>query len=161
MNDLTDAGVEAPVRKQLTVRLAQQEAFELFTAGLSRWWPLATHSCSQANALRVVIEPRAGGSVLEYARDGSTATWGTVLVWDPPRRFAMSWRPGSVPEQATRVDVSFSDAGQGMCRVELVHSGWEARGAEADTVRSRYDGGWNVVFAAYEAAARGGFGGGR
>jgi hypothetical protein len=161
MNDMSDVGQAglAPVRKQITVRLAPHDAFELFTAGLSRWWPLATHSCAQANALRVIIEPRAGGAVLEHARDGSTAPWGTVLVWDPPRQFAMTWHPASAPERATRVDVQFSDAGLGMCRVDLVHSGWDARGAEAGAVRDRYEGGWNGVLAAFEAAARGGFGG--
>jgi hypothetical protein len=55
--------------------------------------------------------------------------------------------------------VQFLDAGQGLCRVELVHSGWDARGAEAALVRDRYDGGWVAVLAAYEAAARGGFAG--
>lgn len=159
MNDMSETGRIAPVRKQVTVRLAQRDAFELFTVGLSRWWPLATHSCAQSNALRVVIEPRAGGAVLEHARDGTTAPWGTVLVWDPPRQFAMTWHPASDPRQATRVDVEFLDAGQGLCRVELVHSGWEARGMEAGPVRDRYDGGWVVVLAAYEAAARGGFAG--
>jgi hypothetical protein len=141
----TDAASIAPVVKRLTVDLAQADAFELFTAGLSRWWPLATHSCAGAAADSVAIEPCAGGEVIERARDGSTARWGTVLVWDPPARFAMTWHPGSPPEQATRVDVAFNALDERRCVVELVHGGWEARGAEAETVRARYDGGWVAV----------------
>lgn len=38
----------SPVVKQVAVRLPPAEAFELFTHGLSRWRPLAMHSCARA-----------------------------------------------------------------------------------------------------------------
>ena len=31
----------APVRKSLRVKAAPEHAFEVFTSGLGRWWPLA------------------------------------------------------------------------------------------------------------------------
>jgi hypothetical protein len=143
----------APVARQVTVNLAQADAFELFTGGLSRWWPLATHSCAGAAALRVDVEPRVGGQVIEKAHDGSTALWGTVLVWEPPARFAMTWHPGSAAERSTRVDVEFRALDAQRCQVDLVHSGWEARGDEAATVRGRYDGGWVSVLERYVQAS--------
>jgi uncharacterized protein YndB with AHSA1/START domain len=64
----------------------------------------------------------------------------------------MTWHPGSDPSRATRVDVTFSDEGDG-CRVELVHSGWEARGAKADDARNAYESGWTGVLERYARAA--------
>ena len=34
-----------PVRKQLRVGLSVEQAFELFTAGIGKWWPLADSLC--------------------------------------------------------------------------------------------------------------------
>lgn len=156
MNDANATAAIAPVCRSVTVRLRPLEAFALFTEELSKWWPLATHSCAGASARRVVIEPRVGGAVTEHAQGGTTSPWGTVLVWDPPAHFAMTWRPAAPIEQATRVDVRFADAGEGLCRVDLVHSGWEAR-ASGTAVRDGYERGWSTVLASYVAAARGGF----
>ena len=33
----------APVRKSLTVGVSQEKAFEVFTAGVDRWWPKEHH----------------------------------------------------------------------------------------------------------------------
>ena len=144
----------APVIKSLVVALDPPAAFELFTAGLTRWWPLATYSCAGAVAREVTIEPRVGGRVIEYANDGSAAPWGTVLAWEPPNRFAMTWHPQTDPAQATRLEVRFSGADEGGCRVELAHDGWEARDEAAAAVRERYDGGWIAVLQRYAAAAQ-------
>jgi len=104
MSAVREARVPAVV-KSIVVRLRPEQAFELFTAGLSRWWPLKTHSCAGVDALRVDIEPRVGGQVLEQARNGTQAPWGTVLAWDPPRHFAMTWHPAAGPAEATRLEV--------------------------------------------------------
>jgi hypothetical protein len=160
MNDASELSVIAPVCKSVIVRLLPREAFALFTEELSKWWPLATHSCAGARARGVVIEPRVGGAVTEHAVDGAQAPWGTVLAWEPPEHFAMSWHPARPEDEATRVDVRFAAAGEGLCRVDLTHSGWERR-ADAAASRQRYEGGWETVLAAYAAAARGGFDGGR
>ena len=156
MNDASDLASVAPVCKSVMVRLRPLEAFALFTEELSKWWPLATHSCAGASARRVVIETRVGGAVTEHAEDGGTAPWGRVLAWDPPAHFAMSWHPGAPESDTTHVDVRFSDAGDGLCRVDLVHSGWKAR-ADGPAARDRYERGWETVLASYAAAARGGF----
>lgn len=148
----TDTGVAlAPLVKQITVHLPPMRAFELFTDGLARWWPLATHSCAGLAARDVRFEPFVGGLVIEHAEDGSTAPWGTVLAWEPPHRFAMSWHPGAAPERATRLEVRFEATGDDECHVHLRHSGWEARGDDAIRVRGSYDGGWNRVLGRFAA----------
>lgn len=140
-----------PVRKSVTVRLAPDRAFELFTARIAEWWPLATHSIGQERAQTVVFEGREGGRVYERTTDGVVHHWGTVLVWAPPERFVTTWHPDTPPDQAQRVEVRFLPEGTGT-RVELTHTGWEALGERAADYRNGYDGGWVGVLDLYAAA---------
>lgn len=141
-----------PLRKQLRVELDAEAAFDLFTLGMSRWWPLATHSCFQGEAQRVEFEPHAGGRVLEHAGDGRSSEWGRVIVWAPPERFSMTWHPANDPSQATHLEVTFTPEGDRTTLVTLVHSGWEARGESAAEVRGQYDKGWDGVLGRYAGA---------
>lgn len=142
----------APVRKSVRVRMTPARAFELFTRELARWWPLARYSCSgDANA--TVEFEGAGGRVIETARDGTRHVWGTLLEWNPPQSFAMTWHPTQPAEQATRVDVRFVPA-DGWTEIQFAHSGWEARGAQAFTARETYERGWTSVLEQYVAYAR-------
>ena len=50
----------APVTKTLVVAASQQHAFDVFTAGIDRWWPKG-HNLGGSPPLKSVIEPRAGG----------------------------------------------------------------------------------------------------
>lgn len=143
-----------PVRKQVKVDLPAAEAFSLFTEGLSRWWPLATHSCFQKDAAQVTIEPRPGGSVTEHARDGRTSDWGKVIAWEPPHRFSMTWHPASDPKTPTQVEVMFTQEGRDHTVVTLLHTGWEIRGDKAQTIRDEYEGGWVGVLESYLQAAQ-------
>lgn len=133
-----------PVRKSVTVRRSPAEAFEIFTARLGSWWPLAEYSIYQAEAAACGIEPRVGGKVYEVAKSGERSEWGTILTWDPPRGFSMTWHPGREPETAQEVELRFL-AVPGGTRVDLEHRGWQKLGAEANEAREGYDGGWAVV----------------
>ncbi len=135
----------APVRKTLTVPLPAEKAFQLFTAGIASWWPLATHSVGESKAETVIMEGRTGGRFYERASDGKTATWGEVRVWDPPRRLVYSWHPGRPADTAQEVEIRFSPSGSST-RVELEHRGWEVLGDKAAATRESYDKGWNRVF---------------
>ena len=61
-----------------------------------------------------------------------------------PARFHLAGQ-GAPPEQAQRIDVTFTPAAGGT-RVELVHSGWEKLGDAAAARRDSYDKGWVRVF---------------
>jgi uncharacterized protein YndB with AHSA1/START domain len=133
-----------PVIKTVTVRAPPQRAFALF-ADIARWWPL-TRVHTGPDPTGCAIEPRVGGRVFERAVDGRETPWGTVIAYDPPHRLAFSWIVGDVPpEQAQRVDISFTPEGSGT-RVELTHSGWEKLGQAGAARRERYDRGWVLVF---------------
>ncbi len=134
----------APVRKAVEVSRSPAEAFDIFTARISSWWPLEKYSVSQSRTERVVLEPGVGGAVYEVRDDGQRFPWGQVLEWDPPRRLVLSWHPGHDPSTSQEVEVSFSAIPSGT-RVELEHRNWHRRGAEARQARDSYAGGWEVV----------------
>jgi len=133
-----------PLRKSVTVDRSVAEAFETFTAGLARWWPLERYSISQERAKTCGIEPRAGGEVYEIRDDGVRCVWGKVVAWDPPHRLVLSWHPGREPETAQEVEVRFTEA-SGKTRVELEHRGWQQLGDRAAASRESYAGGWDYV----------------
>lgn len=133
-----------PIRKRITVPLSPERAFELFTSGIDRWWPLASHSVAGADAATAVFEPQLDGRVYERTSDGSEHEWGTVLAWEPPRRVVFSWHPGRDRPSAQRVEVVFESEGAGAV-VSLTHSDWGLLGAEAESTRRGYDTGWDFV----------------
>jgi uncharacterized protein YndB with AHSA1/START domain len=142
-----------PVRKTVTVPAAPQRAFELFTAHMNEWWPLATHSVSTQDAAGVTFGDGAGAAITETATDGTTSVWGTVIRWEPPHHVAFTWHPGTPETEATRVDVTFTPDEPGSTVVQLTHSGWEHR-PDGATARENYDSGWTPVIGSYARAAR-------
>lgn len=146
------ASYREPVRKSITVACDPAHAFEVFTTGLGRWWPKATHSISTDRTVDCVMEPQVGGDLYELRDDGARFSWGRVLAWDPPRRFVLSWHPGMPADVAQEVEVRFTRAGDGT-RVDLEHRGWDILGPQADDVRTGYNNGWETVFVKLFAAA--------
>ncbi|WP_246486623.1 SRPBCC domain-containing protein [Kribbella qitaiheensis] len=106
------------------VQLPPGRAFELFTAGMSAWWPLATHSVGKRTATAVRMEGAVGGRIVEYGVQGPIGYWGTVSDWDPPLSVSFTWHPGSDPKRAGRVTVRFTPVGTGT-EVELTHTTWD------------------------------------
>jgi len=137
----------APLVKRVVVPVGVERAFEVFTAEMSAWWPLPSHSVGEDTAREVRFEGAVGGRIVEYGDDGELASWGTVSDWDPPKSVSFTWHPGSDPQQAGHVTVTFTPV-VGGAEVALVHSGWERRpdGARA---RTGYDTGWDYVLGHY------------
>ena len=137
-----------PIEKQIKVGLDQETAFRLFTEGMDKWWPLATHSVGEEQAESCVFEGRVGGRIYETMKDGSQAEWGQVLVWEPFGKVTFTWYPSRTPESAQEVTVEFNEI-PGGTRVNLVHTGWETLGDKAQSGRVGYDFGWDIVLANY------------
>ena len=137
-----------PVEKQIKVGLNQETAFRLFTEGLNKWWPLATHSVGEEQAENCVFEGHEGGRIYETMKDGRQADWGKVLAWEPFVKVTFTWHPGRTPDTAQEVTVTFREI-PGGTQVELVHTGWEILGDKAQTGRNGYDFGWDFVLANY------------
>jgi hypothetical protein len=137
-----------PVRKTVDVKAPPDRAFARFTGEMATWWPLRSHSVGGEDAETVVMEGRVGGRIVERIRGGRECVWGTVKVWDPPRRVAFTWHPGREPREAQDVDVRFTKTAEGT-RVELEHVGFERMGRQGRIARRSYPMGWTYVLGHY------------
>jgi len=147
----------APVSKSLTVNVSQARAFEVFTAGIDRWWP-KTHSIGATPMLRSVIEPRRNGRWYTVHEDGAEETVGHMKVWEPPGRIVFSWEVNTQwkadSSVASEVEVRFFAEGPSLTRVELEHRNFEALGAEGgQKMRGDVSGGWPTILELFRQAA--------
>jgi uncharacterized protein YndB with AHSA1/START domain len=149
----------APVRKSIRVNTDQAHAFEVFTSGLGRWWPRKA-SIGKPPMKTMVMETRLGGRWYELSEDGSEAKVGKILVWDPPRRFVVSWdinrdwKPDATI--SSEVEVKFIVDGPDVTRVELEHRKFEQMGEEAGaSLRKDVDGGWPGMLDHFKKEAEG------
>jgi uncharacterized protein YndB with AHSA1/START domain len=149
-----------PMRGTVTVRCAVQHAFRIFTEEMSTWWPLESYSRAVSEfedqgveAERLEFQPRMGGSLLEHMSDGRTLPWAEVIAWHPPHRVVMAWRPHSMPEPPTELEVTFTAADRGTL-VELEHRGWERLSDDfRATLYDIYARGWNSTLELFVAVA--------
>jgi uncharacterized protein YndB with AHSA1/START domain len=139
----------AAIKKSIFVRATPEVAFEVFTEGISRWWPLDRYGVFEDPAGSVTI----GDEIVERASDGRTSTWGEVLALEPPSRAVFTWHPArAADDEPTEVEVTFVAEGDGT-RVDLEHRGWERLGEERRAGRAGYDRGWDDVLGVYRTAA--------
>ena len=157
MTTLADQTTALPVRKTITVQASQQHAFEVFTSGIDEWWP-RSHHIGKSPLKRTVIQGSVGGRCYGEQEDGTDCPWGTVLTWEPPRRFVMAWQITAdwqyEPDLAksTEVEVRFTGQPDGSTRVDLEHRFFERMGPAGATMRAGVDAtmGWGdllVMFA--------------
>jgi uncharacterized protein YndB with AHSA1/START domain len=134
----------APVRKSIQVKATQAHAFDVFTAGMSRWWnPSHSINKSRSPLKEVVIEPHTGGRWYERGEDGSECDWGKVLTWEPPARLVLAWQVNGDwtfdPDFVTEVEIRFLSDGSGMTRVELEHRDIDRFGDKAEAIHTALD----------------------
>lgn len=146
----------AAIRKTLEVRATPQKAFEVFTGGIDRWWP-KDHTIGKAPLERAVIEPRVGGRWYGIDVEGGEDNWGDVLAWEPPGRLLLAWRISSKwvcdPSVHTEVELTFTDLGDGRCRVDFEHRDLANLGEGADTAAVSMDSGWEGILGRFKAVA--------
>ena len=145
----------APVRKTVIVEATNQRAFDVFTAGIDRWWPKG-HGIGATPVKRSVIEPFVGGRWYTTCEDGTDVIVGHIQVWQPGERFVLSWeinakwKPDARLELASEVEVQFHSEGPTRTRIELEHRHFERMGAaDGESMRGNVDGGWPALLAAY------------
>jgi uncharacterized protein YndB with AHSA1/START domain len=141
----------APVRKAVVVQATPQRAFDVFTAGIDRWWP-KSHGIGSTPVRESIIEPYVGGRWYAKCEDGTDVTVGHVRVWQPGERFVVTWeisaawKPDARAAFSSEVEVRFLDDSNGRTRVELEHRNFERMGAaEGETMRKNVDGGWPAL----------------
>jgi len=132
--------VTEPLRLSFDIGCSPEHAFRTWTERFGAWWPPGHTMSDDPPAIR--LEPGVGGRIFEEARDGSEIDWGRVTAWEPPHRLAYLWHIGRDHGDATDVELTFVDVGDGTTRLEIVHSGFERLGADADSYREANTGGW-------------------
>lgn len=147
------------VRKTVVVAAPQALTFEVFTARIETWWPMASHHIGEADCAAVVMEPRAGGRWYERGVDGSECDWGEVAAWEPPARLLLVWRLNAQwqydPALRTEIEVRFEALDASTTRVELEHRGLEAYGELAAQMRTVLGSpnGWSGMLEHFAAVA--------
>ena len=152
----------APVRKTILIEATPERTFEVFTAGIDRWWP-KSHGIGATPLRNSTIEPFVGGRWYTTHADGSEVVVGHVRAWEPPGRFvvgweiAAGWKPDARVELASEVEVRFFPEPGGRTRLELEHRNFERMGqAAGEKMRSDVEGGWSGLLELLAAeAARG------
>jgi uncharacterized protein YndB with AHSA1/START domain len=150
-----------PIRKTVRIERSIEEAFRLFVEDIGSWWPVEVHSRAAHGQFgggvavtRIVFERRVGGRLYEVTSEGAEGSWAEVVVYEPPARLVLAWKPNDRPEPQTEVEVRFEPDGSGTV-VRLEHRGWEALGDRAAEARSGYDRGWQIPLERFAAAAAG------
>jgi uncharacterized protein YndB with AHSA1/START domain len=139
----------APIEVAVTVECPAPEAFTLFIDRLADWWPLQHYSLARDDVITAVeVDRRVGGRVEEVYESGGRALWGTLTVWEPGRRFAMTWEVTPGMEQ-TVVDITFQPVTPSITRVRLVHSGWEQLEPSVIGRMGSYGAGWEKILGCF------------
>jgi uncharacterized protein YndB with AHSA1/START domain len=141
-----------PLRLSYEIACSPEHAFEVWTTRVSTWWPKG-HSASGNPDTRVVLEPRLGGRIFERTPDGGEIDWGQITDWSPPRRLGYVWHISRDRSDATDVELTFVDLGDGTTRLDIVHRGWERLGAKGLEWREANTDGWSALIPNFIAAA--------
>lgn len=143
------------IREAVEVPSTPAEAFELWTAGINRWWKPGTRYWNdgrRAKGLR--FEPRLGGRFIEVYDEatGEGLEIGRIKVWEAGRRIVYTWREaGWKAGEITEVEVRFEPAGTGT-RVTVTHSGWETV-SDGNRLRQGYGYGVRELLGWYREAS--------
>jgi uncharacterized protein YndB with AHSA1/START domain len=147
----------APVRHAVSVKVAPQRAFDIFTEKFGAWWPGA--GIGPTPRKTIVIEPRAEGRWYELSEAGAETSWGKVLAWEPPKRLLLAWQIGADwrfdPGLVTELEITFAGQPDGSTRVELEHRNLERFGPKATAMRAMIGApdGWAKKLEAFGAFA--------
>ncbi|MGC1184071.1 MAG: SRPBCC domain-containing protein [Candidatus Dormiibacterota bacterium] len=147
------------VRREVTLRISPERAFNLFTAGMGDWWPLGRCHFGVAAAVTIVMEPKPAGRWYERGDDGSESPWGEVLVFEPVQRVVLGWRVSSDwkydPAVRSEIEVRFRPTAEGGVLVELEHRCVEQIGDHAQLLQATFDGddGWTDLLRRFVEAS--------
>ena len=142
-----------PIRREVIVDADPATAFEVFTARIGDWWPLADFSAHGAGSSVAFVD----GVIVESHPDRPDHSWGTVDTWDPPAVAAFTWHPAADASTASHVTVTFTevddpgDLVRARTLVRIEHTGWEVF-ADPTSSRAEYGEGWPIVLDCFAAA---------
>jgi uncharacterized protein YndB with AHSA1/START domain len=149
------------VRQSIVVDAPRDRAFDVFTGGMSSWWPMNDYSIGSGPMAAAVIEPHEGGRWFERSEDGTETEWGRVLAWEAPERVVLAWQIsadwGYDPNLHTEIEVRFTPEDESRTRVDLEHRRLESYAERAKQMRAIFGGsdggGWGGLLRRFADAA--------
>lgn len=147
---------ENVVRREAVVSGTPERAFAVFTERFDAIKP-REHNLLGAPIVETILEPHAGGRIVDRAEDGSECAWARILDYDPPSRIVFTWDIGPTwqleqdPDHASEVEIRFVADGPDRTRVELEHRHLDRHGPGWESVRDGVadEQGWPVYLARY------------
>lgn len=137
------------VSRTLHVAASPQIAFEHFTDGIARWWPIEQFSYGGPRTSGIVLEAHSHGRFYERFSDGDELQLGHVITCDPPDRIVFTWQAPGWPA-ATEVEVRFTATADGT-RIDVEHRAFERLGRAGSHIADGFSNGWPTVLAAFVA----------
>jgi catechol 2,3-dioxygenase-like lactoylglutathione lyase family enzyme len=137
-----------PIEHEYDVACPPEHAFAVYTGEIGTWWP---DGYSPPGKEDVAIEPGVGGACTMLLADKTSYPWGRVAAWEPPGHFAMDFTLAQDPDHPSRIDVWFTDAGDGTTLMRFSHGGWTAGNV---TGRARFSE-WPIILDRFVARAEG------
>lgn len=138
------------IRREKVVPVSKERAFEVFTAGMTSWWP-PEHHIGSSPIEQIVVEPHEGGRWYTRHEDGSETSTGFVRAWEPPDRLVMTWQIGADwkydPSLVTTVELRFIEEAEDRTRVQLEHRDLENFGPAAEKMSATFNepGAWTAT----------------
>ena len=122
-------------RATVTVAVAIDEAFRVFTQEINVWWrrgPRFRNARGPASDQGIIcLEPRVDGRVFEsYVLNGAETVveMGRVTEWLPPERLVFRWRASNFASgEHTEVEVQFASLDSGIDRQSQPERKWWSR----------------------------------
>ena len=147
---------ETVVRREVTVDVSQQRAFDAFTKQFGDFKP-KEHNLLGSPLAETQFEPHVGGHIVDRAEDGSECRWARVLAYEPPNRVVFSWdispywQLEADEANASEVEVRFIAETPGRTRIELEHRNLDRHGPGWEGVRDGVSdqGGWPLYLDRY------------
>jgi len=152
-----------PVVRELRVAAPPDTCFSTFVDGFATWWPPEHHIGEERTITELHLEPFVGGRCYDVDTEGVECRWGTVLVHEPPGRFALAWHIQADwtvdldPQLQSEVEVTFTPIDDSTTLVRLEHRNLERHGSAAAALRAGIggDGGWGFLLARFGDVAIG------
>ena len=140
------------IQKELLVDASQKTAFTVFTQKMDLWWP-RTHHIGKSPMTEMVLEPGPNGRWYSKHEDGSEASVGKILTWDPHALLVLAWQINGDfvfdPALITEVEVQFIAEGPDLTRIKFEHKNLDRLGGGEKTPEMM-DQGWGMILDLYK-----------
>ena len=155
-----EPALNASYKRTMHVNVPIDRAFKVFTEKMGAWWP-ASHHVGGTPFRDILMDQRPGGRWYEINADGQECIWGSVQVWEPPKKVVLSWhlQPdwSFSPDlaKASEVALEFIAEGPEKTRLEFEHRHLERHGAGWEKMLAQVgsEGGWPMILDCFIRAA--------